>query len=153
MARIEGPASIGQYPALLLLLIWPYAAAGSGKQLSCSWSLLHRVAPRAATASGLGERCQLLCYSMAQHTCDHLLGIIGLHVPIILPQALGIPLPFGPFGIVRVCIILQDDDLSREQALLASGGSSRGGRHATSTEPGREEAHWGPQGRMAFFLR
>lgn len=116
MAPVEGPASTGQCPALLPLLIWPCAAAGSGKQLSCSRSLLHRVAPRKGTDSWLrsGTSGGAVAWLKMAPTCDHLLGIIGLHVPIVLPQALGIPLPLGPFGIVRVCVILQDDDLSRE---------------------------------------
>ena len=47
----------------------------------------------------------------AARTCDHLLCVVWLHVAVVLPQALGIPLPFGAFGIVGVGVVLQDDDL------------------------------------------
>lgn len=116
MDTAEGPASTGQCPALLPLLIWPCAAAGSSKA-----AFLFPEPPALGGSKGshrlpAGEQCQLGLNTA--HTCDHLLGIVGLHVPIVLPEALGIPLPLGPLGVVRVCVILQDDDLSREQAFF-----------------------------------
>lgn len=73
-------------------------------------------------------------------TCDHLLGIVGLHVAVVLPQALGVPLALGAFGIVRVGVVLQDDDLSRERALEASGGAVHISAGVAEMPPAKSQA-------------
>lgn len=121
--RARGRRAQGQRPASRPLLIWPRAAAGSGERFSCSRSLPRRAAPRVAACSRPGERCQPRHRGTgAARTCDHLLGVVGLHVAVVLPQALGLPLPLGALGVVGVGVVLQDDDLGKGRAPPASGG-------------------------------
>lgn len=55
-------------------------------------------------------------------TCYHLLRVVGFHVAVILSCPLRVPLAFRPFGVIRVSIVFQNDDL--ERAGEGSGGVS-----------------------------
>lgn len=47
-------------------------------------------------------------------TGDHLLGIVRLHVTIVLPESLSLPLLSGLLCIKWVCVILKNNDLDKE---------------------------------------
>lgn len=49
-------------------------------------------------------------------TCYNDLGIVGLHVPVVHPGPLGLPLLLGFLRIERICIVFQDDQLSGERS-------------------------------------
>lgn len=64
---------------------------------------------------GYGERRGSRSASVWTHfrwlTGDHLLGVIRLHVPVVLPDSLRLPLLSGLLSIKGVCIVLKNDDL------------------------------------------
>lgn len=47
-------------------------------------------------------------------TGDHLLGVVRLHVAVVLPASLRLPLLPGLLGVERVSIVLQNDDLDED---------------------------------------
>lgn len=101
-------------------LISPRAAAGNRR---AAFLFPKPPAPGGSPPDGPGpERCQPRGPPPgAAPTCDHLLRVVGLHVAVVLPQPLGLPLPLGALGVVGVGVVLQDDDLGDRHRLRGLG--------------------------------
>lgn len=139
-----------------------YLAPRSRRKRRAAFLFPEPPAPGGSEAAARSRRGSSASQAAAAPTCDHLLRVVGLHVAVVLPQALGFPLPLGALGVVGVSVVLQDDDLGRGRASLAASwgllveapgvpmvGSGRGRWVRQRPEPGRARGPRGPRGRTA----